>query len=320
MRSDKPFILVSKCLGFDSCRYDGAMIRSEGVDLLKEYVNYIPICPEMGIGLGVPREPIRIVQRNNKLSLIQPATKRDLTARMKKFCEAFLNNLGDIDGAILKAKSPTCGIRNVKIFSSEMSDEILRRGVGLFAYELINKFPLIPIVDEREIETLDSMEHFFLKIFSLYRFKEVKKGNSYRELINYHTKMKYLLMAYNQEQMRSLGRIVANKENISIKNILNIYEKNLAKALEKKITNASHINVLYHMVGYFKDKLTKEEKAFFEEELIRYKKKKSLLYMLIKILNSWINKYGEEYLRKQYYIELYTMLIKKVDVFKAMKK
>ena len=115
-REDKPNVVVSRCLGFDACRYNGQIIPDKFVDKLREYVNFTHVCPEVAIGLGVPREPIRIVQKDGKRRLLQPATGRDISEEINSFAEGFLAELTDIDGFILMNRSPSCGIKDVRIY------------------------------------------------------------------------------------------------------------------------------------------------------------------------------------------------------------
>ena len=114
----KPKVVISKCLGFSNCRYNGGTENNEFVTRLKDYVDFITVCPEIGMGLGTPREAIRVVEINGENRLLQSKTKRDLTENMNEFAKDFLSSLDEVDGFILKSKSPSCGIRDVKIYTS----------------------------------------------------------------------------------------------------------------------------------------------------------------------------------------------------------
>ncbi len=266
----KPRLLISKCLGFDACRYDGRIIELKVINHLSNFAEFIPICPEEEIGLGIPREPIRIVQKNNKLHLIQPFTKMELTQKMHSFSKKFLDKIIEIDGIILKSKSPTCGISNVKIFKSAYRDNILKKGIGFFAREIIKKYPYIPSIDEKKLRNINLRRDFFTKIFSLARFRHINEENSYKSLIEYHSRMKYLLMAYNQSEFRILGKIIANTEKKDFIDVINNYAEHLKKLFSKTPKKASHINAINHMYGYFKKQLNKEAKEIFHNILKKY--------------------------------------------------
>ncbi len=145
----KPVIVVSRCLGFGVCRWNGAALACRLVDELKEAVNFIPVCPECEIGLGLPRPPIRLVQKNSVLALMQPETGLDLTAAMVGFTEKFLQSLVQVDGFLLKRKSPSCGLADIPIYAAPDAEVPLnKKGTGFFARSVDRYFPDIPKVDE----------------------------------------------------------------------------------------------------------------------------------------------------------------------------
>lgn len=144
--------MLSRCLELAACRYDGAGIRSEVVRLLGPYVEWVPVCPEVEIGLGVPRPPIRIEAAGSEesgLRLVEPSTGRDLTDRMLGFARSFADGMGDVDGAILKSRSPSCGLGDVKVHrgGAVASEE----GTGMFAAVLRARFPELPMEDEARL-------------------------------------------------------------------------------------------------------------------------------------------------------------------------
>lgn len=136
----KPTIVVSKCLEFDACRYNGEMIPDVTIRNLQPFVTFIPVCPEVEIGLGTPRETIRIVEENGLNRLVQPSTREDVTEKMEQFSNDFLQTLSDVDGFILKNRSPSCGTRDVKIYSSFEKAPAKGKGPGLFGGAVIKNF------------------------------------------------------------------------------------------------------------------------------------------------------------------------------------
>ena len=156
----KPKIIISKCLGFASCRYNGQIIYDEFVTQLHKYIDFSPVCPEAELGLGVPRDPIRVVSQRGKISLVQPATGKDFTKEMNRFSESFLSGINEIDGFILKAQSPSCGIKDVNIFLAIDTDDILEKGAGFFGQAVLMKFSYLPIEDENTLTDPKIREHF----------------------------------------------------------------------------------------------------------------------------------------------------------------
>jgi uncharacterized protein YbbK (DUF523 family) len=172
----KPEIIVSKCLGFAHCRYDGQIIPDEFVEKLKPFVEFKPICPEVSIGLGVPRDPIRIVMIRDEFRLIQPATGLDLTEKMKDFAESFLSSAGQVDGFIFKSRSPSCGLKDVKIYPDANKEMPLSKGSGFFGKAVLDKFPDLAIEDEGRLKNFIIREHFLTKLFTISSFHKVKES------------------------------------------------------------------------------------------------------------------------------------------------
>ncbi len=301
----KPNVVVSKCLGFDPCRYNGITIPDRFVDKLKPHVNFITVCPEVEIGLGVPRDPIRIVFSKGVKLLLQPATGRDITEKMTSFVDTFLSSLKDIDGFILKYKSPSCGIKAVKIFSSMEANIPMQRGSGFFGGQVIERFSNLAVEDEGRLKNFKIREHFLTKLFTLARFREAKKAKAMRELVRFHTVHKFLLMAYNQKELRQLGRITANPKKQLLDNVFDDYESHLKQALSRAPRYTSNINVLMHSLGYFSKNLSAKEKAFFLEILEKYRKEKIPLSAVTSIINSWIIRFENEFLMNQTFFQPY---------------
>lgn len=163
----KPKLFVSKCLGFAACRWDGLKISGGFVRDLKGRVNFVTACPEVEIGLGVPRDKIRIVGKGKKRRLIQLNTKKDLTAGMRKYAARFVGSLGnDIDGFILKSRSPSCGIKDAKVYPDLKSGRMLGRASGFFASEVLKRFPRLPVETEARLKNRNIRKRFLTRLFA----------------------------------------------------------------------------------------------------------------------------------------------------------
>ena len=301
----KPVVVVSKCLGFAHCRFNGLTISSHTVDKLKPHVEFRTVCPEVEIGFGIPRDPVRVVKKADELKLLQPATGNDVTDKMTQFAESFLNSVEEADGFILKSRSPSCGIKDVKIYSSMEKRGSGLRGSGFFGGSVVDKFPNSPIEDEGRLTNFRIREHFLTKLFTMTRFRAVKSSNSMKELVRFQTENKLLLMAYNQDKMRVLGRIVANPDKKPLAELIGDYEEHLARAFSKASRYTSNINVLMHGLGYFSKELSSNEKAFFLDSLERYRAGSVPLSVPLNIVRSFIVRFQEDYLAQQTFFEPY---------------
>src|SRR5436190_16987525 len=151
----RPRVVISRCIDFDSCRYNGQVIRASLREELEPFMDLHPICPELEMGLGVPRDPVRLVRRVKELRMVQPATGRDLTEVMHAFAERFLSSLDDVDGFILKSRSPSCAVDDYE------------SGPGLFTAHVLERFPDAAIVDEARLRNLAARDRFIAEVSAL---------------------------------------------------------------------------------------------------------------------------------------------------------
>ena len=300
-----PNLFVSRCLGFAKCRWNGDVIRDDFVETLKPYVRIVHNCPEAEIGLGIPRDPVRIVYRENKFRLMQLNTGRDLTAEMNLFSRKQLGSLKDVDGFILKDRSPSCGIKDVKVYPGLAPSSSIKKRPGFFAAAVLRYFPRAAVETEARLTNFTIREHFLARIFTFARFREVKESGRMKDLIEFHAETKLLLMAYNQEGMRTLGNIVANRGKTPAEEIFARYEPILAQVLSGLPRYTAVINVLMHALGYFSKKLGMEEKKFFLNTLEEFRREQIPVSVPVNLLKSYIIRFGEPYLAKQTFFEIY---------------
>ncbi len=301
----RPNIIISKCLGFAECRYNGLKITSDFVEGLKPFVKFYPVCPELEIGLGVPRDPIRLIEKSGILKLIQPATGRNVTQEMKSFASMFLESLGHIDGFILKSRSPSCGLKDTKIYQDVDRGQPIRKDSGFFGGLVKKNFSELALEDEKRLLNSRIHDHFLSKIFTLSAFRKVHARKSIKSLIDFHTRYKYLLMAYNQKRLKELGRITANPEKKDINTVIGAYRDCLYKALARAPRCSSNVNVLMHLLGYFSKELKSKEKAFFLRSIDNYRHSRETLAASKKIIESWIIRFDQKYLENQAFLEPY---------------
>jgi uncharacterized protein YbgA (DUF1722 family)/uncharacterized protein YbbK (DUF523 family) len=305
MEHPRPRVAFSRCLGFEHCRYNGNIIQEHAVEQLKPFVEIETICPEVEIGLGVPRDPIRLVGDPAAPRLVQPSTALDVTDRMRVFANQRFGDLGVVDGFILKYGSPSCGPREVKCYVNEKKGAASTKTSGLFGGAVIQRFPECVVEDEGRLKNFDIRQHFLTRLFAQARFRALRQTPSMSGLVAFHSQHKLLLMAYNQTQMRSLGRVVANPDKKPLQALLEAYAQGLGYALGKAPRRVSAINVLMHALGYVSDSLAAAEKAFFLDSLERYRNGHVPLSVPTSLMRAWIIRFNVEYLADQAYFEPY---------------
>lgn len=305
MSFEKPRICVSRCLGFEACRYNGQIDSQEFIKKLNDMVEIITVCPEVQIGLPIPRESLRIVKEDEELHLIQPKTESDFTKDMVEFSSEFIGNLGDIDGFILKSRSPSCGIKDVKVYNGREKGASCEKGVGFFAKAAMDSFPNYPIEDEGRLTNYKIREHFLTKIYTNACFRKLKERESMGELVKFHSKNKMLLMAYNQKELKELGKIVANHEKKNIEDVLEDYESHLRMAFVKNARCTSNINVLNKSTALFSKYITIEEKEFIKDALEKYREGKLPLSTCVYMVKSYAIRFGITEMLEQSFFKPY---------------
>lgn len=267
---ERPVVLVSKCIGFDACRYNGQMTKDDFVEKLKNYVNFIVVCPEVAIGMEVPREAIRLVKDNEEIRVVQANTGKDYTKDMMEFSEEFLTNTEDFDGCILKSRSPSCGIKDVRIYSSCEKGPCISKGKGIFADCVIKKFEGVAIEDDGRLKDFNIREHFLTKIFILSEFRKIKESEDIRKLKEFHNNNKLLFKMYNKIQLKQLDVLINKCNKLNLAEIFQQYNDKLKLIFAKNARYVSKINTLNKVAESFFDKLSQEEKEFILESIKKY--------------------------------------------------
>lgn len=295
----KPRIIVSRCLGFDNCRYNGQTMPNDFVEHLKDYVEFITVCPEVEIGLGIPRDPVRVAEVKGEKLLYQPATEKEFTSDINKWCEDFYNNNEDIDGFILKNRSPTCGIGDVKVYQGLSKSAKASKGNGFFGDYIIKNYENFPVEDEGRLTNFEIRDHFLIKLYSFTEFKQIRKNFRLRDLVKFHTENKLLFMSYNQQGLKRLGQILANHENREKSEVFEKYQTEFLGIFSKKPKTTAIINVLFHAFGGISKNLTKDEKDFLLNTIEEYRDERIPLSTVTYLLHSLAIRFENEYLISQ---------------------
>ncbi len=251
------------CLELEACRYDGQVVKAPLIKKLMPHVDLDPVCPEVEIGLGIPRDPIRLVALEGARRLVQPATGRDVTDRMEAFGVRFLEERREVDGFILKSRSPSCGIKDTKIYGSIDGERPAERGRGMFGAAVLERYPYAAVEDERRLTDFRLRHHFLTKLFARASFRSVKSSGQMARLAAFHAENELLLMAYHQTEMRALSEIVANREKRPFDVVMADYEEGLSHALARPSRSTSDINVLMQALGRFSEGPSGAEKRHY---------------------------------------------------------
>ncbi|MDF1545237.1 MAG: DUF523 and DUF1722 domain-containing protein [bacterium] len=303
--SAKPTVVVSRCLEFAPVRYDGQIIESPVVRRLKRFVKFVPICPEMEIGLGVPRPKIRLVENGQSLTLWQPSSGRDLTLKIRNFSRSFLTSLEEVDGFILKSRSPSCGIRGTKIFSNGSDNSHLRRGQGFFAEAVLRAYPAVAIEDEDRLLDPDRFDHFLTKLFAVARCRHVKSRISVPLLNQFHTENQLLYRAYNMTEQRYLNLIVQAASRNPCEMLRSEYERHFHHLIFKRPRYTSHAKVMEEIVALLWHKIRSRDKPIIKRLLNRYRNRDLPLSPLRMAMRELVLKFGDADLKRQTYLKPY---------------
>ncbi len=295
---------VSACLTGQPVRYDGGhKLDRFLIHTLGQYVDYVPVCPETECGLSVPREAMRLVGDPSCPRLITINTGVDLTDQMVSWAKKRLSELADEDlcGFVFKSKSPSCGMERVKVYNDKGMP--IQKGRGVFAGMFMDRFPLIPAEDEGRLNDPLLRENFIERIFTLKRWREtLSQRKAMGRLVDFHTRHKLLILAHSEEHYRQMGKLAAAGKQYPLKDLYSRYEALLMAALSLKPTPQKHTNVLHHMLGYFKQDLSGDEKQEMLTLVDRYKAGLIPLIVPITMINHYARKYGQDYLNAQVYL------------------
>jgi len=311
---DKIKIGISTCLLGQNVRYDGLHARARHLlGPMADYFDYHPFCPEVGCGMGVPREPVRLVGTLEKPRLVGRESGRDWTDTMRDWAETVLPEIekARLCGFIFKAKSPSSGMSRIKIYPEEGGQPVSYAGVGLFAGMLMKRYPLLPVEDDGRLHDVVLRGNFIERVFVEHRWNRmIGKGLKMKHLIEFHTRHKMLIRSHDVVGYRELGKIVADGKNLPPASLFDAYHARLAKALALKPTVRKNVDVLMHILGYFKKNLTRDEKQECLEIIEDYRNKLVPLIVPVTLMNHYVRKYDSAYLRDQYYLNPHPMELK----------
>ena len=304
--TDKPCIAISSCLLGQAVRFDGAHKRDAWlVERFGRYVDFRPICPEVGIGLGIPRPPIRLVgdvARPRAVGIRDPDL--DVTERLEQFAVETLRQLDDVSGYVFKSKSPSCGMERVKVYGDKgMADN---KGVGIHARVVIAARPNLPVEEEGRLHDPVLRENFVNRVFVYRRWWLLRRaGPSAAALVDFHSRHKYMVMAHSQAAYQRMGRLLAQLKGVDLDAIAEAYETELMTALARRVSRARHVNVLQHMQGYLKRVLDAGDKQELADSIEAYRRGDVPFVVPMALLRHHFRRSPDPYIRDQWYLAPY---------------
>jgi uncharacterized protein YbgA (DUF1722 family)/uncharacterized protein YbbK (DUF523 family) len=295
---------ISRCLLGDEVRFDGGHKRDSFLtDVLGRYVEWVPICPEVEAGLGTPREAMRLVGDPRHPRLITIESGKDYTEALTKMANHRVEELTtlDLSGYVFKKNSPSCGIERVRVYKPHGAPS--RNGIGIFAKAFMERFPLIPVEEERRLCDPSLRENFIERVFCYRRFQDlVQNGLTRHALIHFHTIHKYLLLAHSPQHYATMGRLVGQADRYRPKELTAKYGDLFMKTLLVKATVRKHANVLHHIAGHLKGLLKPREKAEIRGVIGDYHRGLLPLIVPLTLIKHYVTIFDVGYIRDQVYL------------------
>ncbi len=297
---------ISSCLLGEKVRFDGGHKKDEFlVGQFGRYVEWVPVCPEFEIGLGVPRESLRLVVGAKGPLLVAPRSGLDHTQKMNDWTKQRVRQLVDqgLCGYVLKRSSPSCGLERVKTYSA--SGFLNREGRGLFAAGLVEAFPNLPMEEEGRLNNPRLRENFVSRAFSCKRWMDLQReGLTYGRIMKFHERHKFLLMAHEQAGMRRMGNLLGRAgRSTPAKQLGKEYFDAFCEVMRHTPTRRNHTNVLQHIAGYFSEQMNADDRAELTDVIDRYRRDHVPLIVPITLIRHYVRKFDVVYLKDQVYLD-----------------
>jgi uncharacterized protein YbgA (DUF1722 family)/uncharacterized protein YbbK (DUF523 family) len=300
--SNRPIkIGISACLTGQQVRFDKSHKKSNFcMNELAPLVEYKPFCPEVAVGMPVPRPTVRQVKRSDVIHVSRPDGSGDITDDLIAYGKDVAEANKDLSGFVFCAKSPSCGMERVKIYSEDGKGSDAS-GIGMFAKQIMEANPLLPCEENGRLNDSVLRENFVTRVFVYHSWQTMMDTEySKKDLYEFHAKHKYLLMAHHVEMYRELGRLLAQSDS-SLEELAHSYITGLMNALKTKATRKTHTNTLMHLMGYFKKHLTKDQKEELLKNIDGFRTGLLPLFAPITLLQHYLREYPNEYLQQQSY-------------------
>ncbi|HEX6837987.1 MAG TPA: DUF523 and DUF1722 domain-containing protein [Polyangia bacterium] len=294
---------VSACLTGAPVRFDAGHKHDDFVEALGRVAELVTVCPEVELGLGTPRESMRLVRRDALVRLVAPKSGRDLTDEMRRYAErkAAIIVGWDLDGFIVKKDSPSCGLERVRVYGDDGVPH--RSGRGLFTEALLAAQPLLVVEEEGRLRDPTLRENFLVRLAAHRRVRRLFAGDwRLGELVAFHASIKLELLAHSPAAYRALGRLVAHGKSMARAELAATYAATLMAALARVPSTGTHVNVLQHIAGYFSRSIGRDERQELAELIDDYRQKRAPRTSPLTLLRHHARKHGDAYLARQSYL------------------
>lgn len=295
---------ISSCLLGDEVRFDGGHKRSAFCDdELSRHVEFVRFCPEVGIGLPVPRPTIRLEQHGDAVHAVIPKTGADVTRQLSDFADKIQIKAKHLSGYVLCAKSPSCGMERVKLYDPE-TGHAKKEAIGVFARRLRELNPALPLEEDGRLNDPHLRENFILRVWVYGHWQALSRPLSKKALLNFHTRCKLLLLAHDQAAYRALGKRLGEASVID-EAFTDDYIIDLMDALSEPASRRNHTNTLQHIQGYFKEQLSAQQKQELSEMILQYREGILPIMAPLTLIRHYLREFPNDYLAKQWYIQPY---------------
>ena len=295
---------ISACLLGEKVRFDGGHKHDRYLtQTLGPYFVWVPVCPEVEIGLGTPRETMRLELAEDGIRMVMPKSGRDLTRPMSEYARDRVEKLAleDLGGYILKSDSPSCGLMRVRVYGP--SGMPSRAGRGLFAEALANRFPYLPIEEEGRLCDPRQRENWIERVFAYRRLQSLWGSRwTVQSLIAFHTAQKLVILAHSPKALKDLGRLVAGAKDLPRTELRQKYHKHFMSSLAILATRGRHANVLQHMAGYLKTQLDEDSRRELSSLIDDYRTGEIPLVVPLTLLKHYVRRFDIPYLAGQVYL------------------
>ncbi|MCY4043931.1 MAG: DUF523 and DUF1722 domain-containing protein [Cellvibrionales bacterium] len=312
---NKPVLGLSSCLSGERVRFDGGHKRHSYItDTLGQFFEFHLFCPEVAIGLGIPRPPIRLVSvkspTSNDTKIRCVGVKdpdQDVTEELQAIAEKQFHWVKHLNGYIVKKDSPSCGMERVKVFHGQGKTAMPEKtGTGLFTASIMKRFPLLPVEEEGRLGDPVLRENFIERVYMHFRWQTmINEGITAHKLLDFHSRHKFNLLSHNQRVYRQLGRFISGVTNATVDTIAHEYIHTFMAAMKKNASRGSHVNVMQHLAGFLKNDLEAIEKDELNRLFSAYLKGDIPRIAPITLLNHFFIKYPNDYVSHSYYLTPY---------------
>jgi len=300
---EKITIGVSACLLGNEVRFDGGHKRSRFItDTLAEYFVFAAFCPEVAIGMGTPRQPIRLTgDASNPEAVGVKTPELNVTRPLRAYGKKVAGEIDELCGFIFKKDSPSCGMERVKVYNDKDMPE--RSGTGLFAREIMKAHPLLPVEEEGRLNDAVLRDNFITRVYVYARWKAlIDTGLSKPGLLGFHASHKYLVMSHSTVMYHQLGRMLSDLTRAPLADVADRYIASLMQALCKPSTRKRHSNVLQHMLGYLKNNLDSAHRTDLDKTIDAYRRGEFPLIVPIRLLQHHFAIHPHPYINEQVYL------------------